>query len=287
MDALSIKNVTEKFLSKKGNPPHYNELINLLAEYDDSNSSFVFLACLQSALESGFGKSSLAVKENNFFGLKYANMFSEFVSGKVYYRDDNKGKSVFCSFASVKDCLDAYEKLMSSGRYEKVFGASSLGLSIAYLENAGYATTGYYGYKLINTFCNITEIDDDSREELINNYWKGVVPYVKRIALADPTGKVVRKVSLKSSEIPEEMWNDVSLNDYRLMENSLLFNTKSSEVLAYERGGSVEPWEVNSSRIDKSQSSGIVVSKDGVQVLPRTSDTTEFNIDLWRSSFIN
>ena len=102
----------------------------------------------QGLLESGYGRSELAVKSNNHFGIKCHNGWQ---GGKVYHDDDAKGEC----FRKYDDPEDSYRDhsdfLRYRDRYKFLFDYKVTDYKAwAYgLKKAGYATDPAYPAKLI------------------------------------------------------------------------------------------------------------------------------------------
>lgn len=102
----------------------------------------------QACLESGDGKSNLAVKANNHFGIKCHDW-----TGPTYRKDDDKKNECFRKYRNVEDSFkDHSEFLTTRSRYAFLFSYSSDDYRAwAYgLKKAGYATNPQYAQLLIN-----------------------------------------------------------------------------------------------------------------------------------------
>lgn len=106
----------------------------------------------QGLLESGAGRSELASKSNNHFGIKC----SDWTGKKVYHDDDERGEC----FRKYDSVLDSYEDhslfLKNRSRYAFLFELSKTdyeGWAFG-LKKAGYATDPSYGNKLITIIEN-------------------------------------------------------------------------------------------------------------------------------------
>ncbi len=101
----------------------------------------------QAILESAAGKSELATKANNHFGIKCTSDWE----GKNYYIDDDRPNECFRKYAEVSDSYEDHSLFLKRKRYESLF-ALSLGdyKNWAYgLKTCGYATDPKYPEKLI------------------------------------------------------------------------------------------------------------------------------------------
>ena len=102
----------------------------------------------QGLLESGYGRSELALKSNNHFGIKCHNGWK---GGRVYHDDDAKGEC-FRKYDDPKDSFrDHSDFLRYRERYAFLFDYKITDYkSWAYgLKKAGYATDPAYPRKLI------------------------------------------------------------------------------------------------------------------------------------------
>jgi len=113
----------------------------------------------QGILESNSGKSTLAKKANNHFGMKCGSVWT----GKTYYLEDDDYdengrliKSCFRVYKNVKDCYIAHSEFLNDPRKKYRYGfLFELNPTdyIAWargLKKAGYATSPTYADKLIN-----------------------------------------------------------------------------------------------------------------------------------------
>jgi len=102
----------------------------------------------QGMLESGYGRSTLAIKGNNHFGIK---CHSDWTGAKIYH-DDNKKGECFRAYRSVEDSYrDHSEFLVNGSRYRELFKLSSTDYKnwAHGLKKAGYATDPNYAHLLI------------------------------------------------------------------------------------------------------------------------------------------
>ena len=102
----------------------------------------------QGLLESGYGRSELAVKSNNHFGIKCHNGWQ---GGRVYHDDDAKGEC-FRKYDNPEDSYrDHSDFLRYRDRYKFLFDYKVTDYKAwAYgLKKAGYATDPAYPAKLI------------------------------------------------------------------------------------------------------------------------------------------
>src|SRR5688572_5643549 len=133
----------------------------------------------QAIHESSCGKSDLACKANNHFGIKCGNDWN----GKTYKKedDDYEGgqlvKSCFREFRSVHDSYIAHSDFLTDPAKAKRYGflfeldvTDYKGWARG-LSKAGYATDPQYASKIIDIIerYNLYELDSPSRRELASH----------------------------------------------------------------------------------------------------------------------
>lgn len=102
----------------------------------------------QGLLESGAGKSSLARKSNNHFGIKCGSGWR----GRTVRYDDDRPNECFRAYKHVKDSYEDHSKfLTSSSRYASLFRLDITDYKgwARGLKKAGYATNPRYADQLI------------------------------------------------------------------------------------------------------------------------------------------
>jgi len=102
----------------------------------------------QGGLESGWGKSYLSRKANNYFGIKCHSWSGE----KVYAKDDN-AKDCFRKYPDAAQSFEDHSKfLVKNGRYSDLFKLKITDYEgwATGLQSAGYATGSDYARKLIS-----------------------------------------------------------------------------------------------------------------------------------------
>lgn len=114
------------------------------------NSVPASITLAQGLLESNIGKSGLATRNNNHFGIKCFSKSCQ--KGHCTNFSDDSHKDFFRKFSSVKESFHAHSQLLKKDRYQQLFKLRindykgwSHGLS-----KAGYATDPKYANKLIN-----------------------------------------------------------------------------------------------------------------------------------------
>lgn len=102
----------------------------------------------QALLESGYGKSKLARKAKNHFGIKCTGEWK----GRKFYKDDDQKDECFRRYGSVKDSYRDHSKFLQRARYTELFELDIKDYKgWAYgLKKAGYATNPGYPQLLIS-----------------------------------------------------------------------------------------------------------------------------------------
>ncbi len=123
----------------------YKELaIRQMKKYKIPASIILAQACLESA----DGRSTLATKANNHFGIKCHSSWK----GKTYRKDDDRRNECFRKYPTIEDSYKDHSEFLKNGkRYSKLF---SLPLRdyrkwAKGLKEAGYATDPHYAEVLI------------------------------------------------------------------------------------------------------------------------------------------
>lgn len=101
----------------------------------------------QALLESGAGKSFLATKHNNHFGIKCAKSWQ----GRRVYRADDLPNDCFRSYPSVMDSYNDHSNFLKQRRYQHLYKLKKEDYKgwAKGLRQAGYATDRRYAQKLI------------------------------------------------------------------------------------------------------------------------------------------
>ncbi len=102
----------------------------------------------QGLLESGAGRSELARKGNNHFGIKCHSW-----NGRTVYFDDDANQECFRAYSSVSDSYEDHSQFLTTGRrYQNLFKLSITDYKgwARGLKAAGYATNPKYADRLID-----------------------------------------------------------------------------------------------------------------------------------------
>ena len=101
----------------------------------------------QGVFESGAGRSSLAMRANNHFGIKCHGW-----TGRTTYQDDDESNECFRAYNSAYESYEDHSKFLVNGqRYRSLFNLSVTDYKgwAKGLKAAGYATNPAYANKLI------------------------------------------------------------------------------------------------------------------------------------------
>ncbi len=102
----------------------------------------------QGMLESGYGRSTLATKGNNHFGIK---CHSTWTGAKIYHDDNRRGECFRAYSSALESYRDHSEFLVNGSRYRELFKLSKTDYRgwAHGLKKAGYATDPQYAHLLI------------------------------------------------------------------------------------------------------------------------------------------
>ena len=99
----------------------------------------------QMAFESDWGRSTLARRGNNFFGIKCSSDW--LAAGKPYsVHDDDRPNEKFCNYASVEESIKHHSQLLMSERYSRCrqYAPTDYHHWLVALKASGYATARNY-----------------------------------------------------------------------------------------------------------------------------------------------
>lgn len=153
----------------------------------------------QACIESAWGKSSLASKWFNFFGLKCGSSWKgEFVRLKTR-EEYKKGvltviRDNFRVYHSMEEGVNGYYDFISTKRYSNLKSARTPEEYLQMIKDDGYATDSTYVPKNM---------------KVVNDY--GLVIYDKEIKISNDIPKLMTK---NGSRGPEVFWTQEHLNFY-------------------------------------------------------------------------
>lgn len=206
----------------------------------------------QGMLESNYGRSSLAVKANNHFGIKCHKDWK----GATIFADDDLKNECFRKYPSVKDSYDDHSLfLKTKNRYAFLFDLQSNDYKgWAYgLKKAGYATNSQYAIVLIkmiedynlnaydkaiyipvaqlknhkiekikSTQSQESDFDDITIGVVRNVYYRNKVPYIIAVK-GDNLDKIAEDFALERFQL--EKYNDLQKNA-KIKEGELIYVKK-------------------------------------------------------------
>lgn len=123
---------------------HYAEAIRQMNRHSVPAS----ITMAQGLVETGAGKSSLAMQYNNHFGIKCHASWT----GKRTYKDDDRANECFRHYDSWEESYEDHSLFLKRDRYTRLFALRHddyRGWAKG-LQNAGYATNKGYANKLIS-----------------------------------------------------------------------------------------------------------------------------------------
>lgn len=156
---IGLPKQRENFLNPTGLSQTYQEtfiekMVPKAQELQETYHVLPSIIISQAVLESNWGQSELAQKENNYFGIKDAKEGAIY-STKEYYDDWVTMDEPFKVYSSFEESMDDHAKLLAFGtswdnlHYSEVIEATDYQSAAFALQEAGYATDPTYANKLI------------------------------------------------------------------------------------------------------------------------------------------
>lgn len=127
---------------------YINEFHRIAQKQQDKYKIPASITLAQGLIESGAGRSELAQKSMNHFGIKCHDW-----NGKKVYHDDDEAQECFRKYSDVGDSYEDHSLfLVGRPRYKELFSLRPTDyVNWAHgLKKAGYATDPNYAYKLID-----------------------------------------------------------------------------------------------------------------------------------------
>lgn len=124
------------------------------------SSAVAFTSLSQCALETGWLKSTLMYNYNAPFGIKYhLNNGKFYESPTVEYINGYNTivNAKFQAYDSIRDAVNDYFNLISSGRYKDSVNAQSVAECITIIKNGGYATDPNYINSILAVYDTIVK----------------------------------------------------------------------------------------------------------------------------------
>lgn len=194
----------------------------------------------QGLLESGAGKSNLARRSNNHFGIKCGSGWS----GRSVRHDDDAPNECFRAYRSPADSYEDHSKFLANGRrYAFLFDLKPTDYKgwAKGLKKAGYATNPSYASLLIQIIedYDLYKYDTQSRrrkeveEKTFTHqmYLANGLPYVI-VRPGDTFLSIAREFGLRARKLVS--YNDVQ-KDYPLMPGEVVYLSRKNKVYKGDR----------------------------------------------------
>ena len=133
---------------------------------EEMDGFFPSVLIAQAALESNWGKSQLASKYNNYFGIKAASNWTgktvNLKTGEVFGGQNVTINSDFRVYDSLIESVRDRNRFLSTTRYATVRHAATPYEQVQAIKNSGYATALNYVSALMSiiTANHLTKFDD-------------------------------------------------------------------------------------------------------------------------------
>lgn len=168
----------------------------------------------QGILESGNGRSTLALKSNNHFGIKCHKDWD----GKKVYHDDDRRHECFRKYSSPEGSFDDHSKFLTTrGRYSFLFDlkVDNYKAWAKGLKKAGYATDRKYPAKLIALVeeFHLNQYDKivlKSKDKSYKPYVESEIDYII-VNKGDTLYSIARNNDLSVDQL--KRYNDLITND--------------------------------------------------------------------------
>lgn len=107
------------FIPHKASTNNFKELVySYFTNYSNNfYPNLKWIVCSQWALESGWGHSALAVKHNNYAGLKWRDEMVNYATAVIYTSPSDREKTFYCKFSNPAHFILGYWKFMSRPVY--------------------------------------------------------------------------------------------------------------------------------------------------------------------------
>jgi hypothetical protein len=124
--------------------PLWHELVTTYATTDIDYPRLRLITLAQWAIESHWATSELAIRHNNFGGIKYRDRMAAYGS-PAHYVSRVDGPQNYCRFSNIKSFIRGYWHFIRTGPYRgwEEFGNEPLGF-IGHLKKVGYAEAADY-----------------------------------------------------------------------------------------------------------------------------------------------
>lgn len=202
----------------------YKELaIEQMKEYHIPAS----ITLAQAVLESGAGKSELAQRSNNHFGIKCGSEWN----GRSTRHTDDRRNECFRAYSSVEESYEDHSKFLLRSRYKPLFSLKPTDYKAwaRGLKACGYATSPTYAerlIKLIETY-ELHKYDElKKKNEVFSSDYESVTIKAHKII----TNNKVMCVVAKSSDTWASLAKELSISEKKLLKvNEADINTELRE----------------------------------------------------------
>lgn len=191
----------------------------------------------QGILESGSGKSKLAVEANNHFGIKCHDTWS----GATMHIDDDAPNECFRKYKSVDQSFEDHSVFLKKPRYEELFVLEITDYKgwAQGLKKCGYATSSTYAKNLIDLIekYELTQFDTEQKPN-------------EHSVVVNISNNRIKYVSAKKKETLKELADRTGISEHLLakyndLEEGYVFKEKEIAYLQPKRfKGSVKEHKV-------------------------------------------
>lgn len=229
----------------------------------------------QGLLESGAGKSELAVKGNNHFGIKCHGW-----DGKTLSFDDDAKDECFRAYKSVKQSYEDHSKfLLSERRYSKLFKLKITDYKgwARGLKAAGYATNPQYADRLIKII-EVYRLDRYDRSKKYDKFIathptdRDIYQFNKNYYITARRGDTFKSIGKEMNISARSLasYNERNRKD-ALEEGEIIWLKEKKKKLPKEYRGKIHRVEAGESMYSIAQRYGITV-KSLYKMTGKTSD---------------
>ena len=191
----------------------------------------------QGILESGSGKSKLAIEANNHFGVKCHDTWN----GATMHLDDDAPNECFRKYKSVEQSFEDHSVFLKKPRYEELFTLDITDYKgwAQGLKKCGYATSSTYAKNLIDLIekYELTQFDTEQKPN-------------EHSAIVHISNNRIKYVSAKKKETLKELSQRTGVSEHLLakyndLEEGYVFKEKEIAYLQPKRfKGSVKEYKV-------------------------------------------
>jgi len=232
----------------------------------------------QGILESQSGKSDLAVKGNNHFGIKCHKDWT----GKTIHHDDDRAQECFRKYTNPEDSYKDHSKFLAHRkRYAFMFRLPKTDYEAwaRGLKNAGYATDPSYADKLIYIIekYGLSKLDTEALQGMnvkVDNNTDNVQSDKKKKFIYEVKDEETLFSISHKFDIPvKDIQRINNLNDLDIYEGQILVLTSSTN--HEEAENKTAPVETDTAPVETVKTSETVETKDSESKTNTTPETTD------------